>query len=242
MNADLSRLIELQQIELDAEEARRKIADEPRQTQALDARLAAAQKAVADARQQLTDSQTLRRTIEKDLAAIQGRLSKYKDQLMEVKTNREYQAMQKEIETAQLEVRALEDRVLERMLEGDELIGAVKAAEARLKDEEKAVASEREALVRQIEMLHRQLEQTSVTRGTLVSRIDPQALAVYERVARGRKGVGVAQARDGICSVCHVRLRPQIYNEVRRNETILQCDSCQRILYFVAPQPAQPTA
>ena len=40
---------------------------------------------------------------------------------------------------------------------------------------------------------------------------------------------------------CHVKLRPQIFNEVRRNDSLIQCDSCSRILYHVpAARPAQP--
>jgi predicted nucleic acid-binding Zn-ribbon protein len=48
----------------------------------------------------------------------------------------------------------------------------------------------------------------------------------------------VAEARDGICTICHVRLRPQVFNNVRLNADIIQCDSCQRILYFVPAAPA----
>jgi predicted nucleic acid-binding Zn-ribbon protein len=47
----------------------------------------------------------------------------------------------------------------------------------------------------------------------------------------------VAEARDGVCTLCHVRLRPQVFNEIRRNAQIIQCESCGRILYFV-PSPA----
>jgi predicted nucleic acid-binding Zn-ribbon protein len=57
-------------------------------------------------------------------------------------------------------------------------------------------------------------------------------LSTFEIVARRRNGIAVTEARDGICTTCHVRLRPQVFNTVRRNEAILQCDSCQRILYF----------
>jgi len=77
----------------------------------------------------------------------------------------------------------------------------------------------------------------------LVGAIDPKALATFDLVARRRNGLAVAEAKDGICTICHVRLRPQIFNTVRRNEEIIQCDTCQRILYFVpqahsATQPA----
>ena len=56
-------------------------------------------------------------------------------------------------------------------------------------------------------------------------------------MSKQRKGLAVAEARDGGCTVCHVRMRPQMFNEVRRGETLIQCESCLRILYFV-PQDA----
>ena len=69
-------------------------------------------------------------------------------------------------------------------------------------------------------------------RAELVAEIDPQALAIFAGLARRRNGVALAEARDGICTICHVRLRPQVFNDVRRNDQIIQCDSCNRILYF----------
>ena len=61
---------------------------------------------------------------------------------------------------------------------------------------------------------------------------------MFEQVAKVRKGVALCSAtRDGLCSVCHVRLRPQVFQQVRHNDAIVQCDSCQRILYYVPPPP-----
>jgi len=65
-------------------------------------------------------------------------------------------------------------------------------------------------------------------------------VAVYDTVARGRKGIAVAVARDERCSQCQVRLRPQVFVQIRQNSGIVQCDSCQRILYYVPP--AAPAA
>jgi len=50
----------------------------------------------------------------------------------------------------------------------------------------------------------------------------------------------VAEAREGHCTSCHVRLRPQVFNDIRTNDNLIQCDSCQRILYYVAR--AEPAA
>ena len=74
--------------------------------------------------------------------------------------------------------------------------------------------------------------------------MDPRILAQFELISNRRNGIGIAEARDGICTICHVRLRPQVFNTVRRNEEIIQCDSCNRILYFipVAAVAAEATA
>jgi len=132
MIPDLERLIRLQQIDSFIDSARRRVADHPALVAALDTKLASATEAVATAKQRVAENRTARAAVEKDLAMIQGRLSKFRDQLMQVKTNKEYQAIQKEIEVAQHDVRRLEDRILEHMLEADDLAAAVKKAEGGL--------------------------------------------------------------------------------------------------------------
>ena len=239
MHPDLERVVRLQQIETFSENARRRIAECPENVRALDARLANAREAVARSQQRLSDSQAARRAAERDLGAVQARLAKFKDQVIEVKTNREYQAMQKEIEVAQAEVRRVEDAILERMIEADDLGQELKRAEQSLAAEDVAVQQERRLLEEESAGLQAELEQMMTARQALTAEVPPQILAIFEQVARGRRGVAVAEARDGHCTLCNVRLRPQVFNEVRKNDSVIQCDSCQRILYFAHP-PAPP--
>ena len=159
---------------------------------------------------------------------------------MAVKTNQEYHAVQKEIGFAQGEIKALEDRILERMVEADDLTADVKRAESALQAEQKAVEAERRAMTTELAALRANLEAISVQRAEAIRALSPSVLAIFELVAQRRNGVAVAEARDGICTVCHVRLRPQVFNTIRRNEQIVQCDSCQRIMYFVPGAAASP--
>jgi predicted nucleic acid-binding Zn-ribbon protein len=238
MNPDLNRLIRLQQLETTADEARRKIADHPQRMEALDERLAAARGAVDGLKARLADALSRRRAEEKEVSTVQARLAKYKDQLLEVKTNREYQAMLHEIEAAQNDIKAREDRILETMLESDEIGVDARKAEAELKAVEKAVAAERQVMEQEVAALQDELDKTAAARQQLAAEIDRHTLAIFETTARSRKGIAVSEARDGMCMICHVRLRPQVFNEVRRNDSIIQCDSCRRILYFVDNAPA----
>lgn len=232
MSPELERLITLQDIETRAAEAQRRIAAAPAQIAALDAKISAARDVVEGARQAIADNQAARRTLDKDLLAAQQRLSKYKEQLMAVKTNDEYHAMQHQITAATSEVGRIEEQVLVNMLEADECAAQLKTSEAALKSDEAALAKERRAIEDEAAEKQRGLEQAKREREALVPEIPPAHLALFERLFKGRGGVAVAQAVDGHCSVCHVRLRPQVYNTIIRNEDIVQCDSCQRVLYF----------
>ena len=245
MHSDLKHLIHLQELDSVAERDRRRIADIPTARQALDARLETATAAVDAVKQRIAVNQAARREIEKDLAVVQGRLSKYKNQLMEVKTNKEYQAMQKEMAVAEEEISTQETRMLERMEESDGLTRELKAAEAALKSEQAAVSAQKSALDAERAAAERELERVLGERDGVVAQLSREALALFERIAHGRRGIAVAEAREGLCTLCHVRMRPQVYNDVRRNDTLVQCESCTRILYFVttaapgeAPQPS----
>lgn len=245
MHPDLERLIRLQALDTQAADARKAQTAIPETQLALDQKLEGARSAVAAARDKQAANQADRRALEKDLAALNTRLSRYKDQLMEVKTNREYTAMQHEIETAQGEVKRLEDQMLEKMLEADELASGLKAAETALKVAEQLIVKERAALDVQLAEAGATLERTLAERAALVKELPASVVTTYDTIARGRKGLAVVIAKDERCSQCQVRMRPQVFVQVRLNSGIVQCDSCQRILYYVPPpaaaaQPAAP--
>jgi predicted nucleic acid-binding Zn-ribbon protein len=237
MNADLERLIALQKLDSTAEAARKRLAAEPEHELALEARLEAARQHVAAAKEQVAANKNARAALEKDVAVQQTRLSKFRETAMAVKTNQEFTAVQHEIAFAQAEIKKIEDGILERMMESDDLAAALKTAEAQLAAETKAVDAERKTgSAAHIEM-QATLERIATERATLVAGLDKGVLATFEAVSRKRNGVGMSEARGGVCTICHVRLRPQVFNTVLRNDSILQCDHCNRILYYV-PVPA----
>ena len=233
MHADLERVIALQQLDTKASQARKTLAEAPERERSFDERIAAAKQRLADAKARLAACQESRRAIEKEVAVHQGRLSKYRDQAMAVKTNQEYHAIQHEMSHAQGEIKKYEDQVLERMVEADDLAATIKSAEAALTAEQKTIDADRKRLQAEDAETQQSLDALSADRARIVEALDKRVLAIYDSAYSRRQGIAVAEARDGICTICHVRLRPQMFNDVRRNEAIVQCDSCQRILYFV---------
>jgi predicted nucleic acid-binding Zn-ribbon protein len=104
------------------------------------------------------------------------------------------------------------------------------------------VEAEKATLGREVVTVEAALAGASQARATLLAEMEPRLLALFEQVARARKGVAICSAtRDGLCSVCHVRLRPQVFQLVRQNDSIIQCDTCNRILYYIPPPaPVEP--
>ena len=242
MLADLQRLIELQDIETRAAVASKAIAEAPGRIASLDALLQSATAALAAAKQSLADNQTHRRSIDKDLISAQQRQEKYKEQLMAVKTNDEYRAMQHQIEAVGAEVLQHEERVLVSMVEADELNAALKRAEAALKAAQAKVAAERSAIESDVKAQEAAVAECNAARARLVGALENKnVIDTFQRIAKVR-GTAVARAEGERCTICQVRLRPAVFAEVRRNESIVQCDSCNRILYFIPPSPASPAS
>jgi predicted nucleic acid-binding Zn-ribbon protein len=238
MSPDLQRLIKLQQLESTLTDARATIAAHPQRLADADARLNASKQTVEAAKGRLKDNQEARRNLEKDVAVYQGRLTKFKDQLSLVKTNKEYQAMQHEIATAQSDLGGVEEKVLELMLEADAITADVKRAEAALTIRQKEIDAEKKELTEELASVETSLKEAGEARAELVKGLEARLMSIFEQVARVRKGVAISTAtRDGLCAACHVRLRPFVFQQIRQNDAIIQCESCQRILYWIPPPP-----
>ena len=159
---------------------------------------------------------------------------------MEVKTNKEYLAMQHEISMAQDGVRGFEDKILEGLVAADDIDGEIKAAEKALAEEKTKVNEERTTRQQQASKMQGEIGELTSARAKIVAELTRDAIALFDHVSRSRKGHAMAEARDGHCAACHVRLRPQMFNDVRRGDKLVQCESCTRILYIL-PNRRRPS-
>lgn len=236
MLPDLERLITLQKLETGRAAVARVVSDVPQRQAALDARAHEARAGLEAAKAHHAAVSTERRNAEKEMAGAEARLSKFRDQQQNVKTNKEYQAMLHEIDTAKADVDKWQEQVILRMDDVDAAAAALKQQEAVLKSAEAEIASARTALEAERTGAETRLAALDKDRAALAAQIeDPRALIIFDGLVKNRKTVAVVQAADGLCTECRVRLRPQVFSEIRRNDQIRQCDNCQRILYYVAP-------
>ena len=231
MNSDLKQLIRLQAIDVSIQELRSRIDKFPGISKALDEKLRAAQSGLESAKENAKTNQGSRKKLESEISSTEGKISKYRDQMMAVKTNEEYRALQHEIEHAQSAIRKVEDDILNLMMEAETNQTDIKTAEVQLKADQVKVQNERKALEDENKRDLSALESYVKERKEIQATVSADLVSQYDRVRKHRGGIGVAPARNEVCEICQVRIRPQIYQEIKKNNQIIACDACQRILY-----------
>jgi predicted nucleic acid-binding Zn-ribbon protein len=231
MLPDVQNLIALQQADREILRLKEEIAALPKRVAAIEERLAGTRAVLEKAKAAVKTDEAARRKYESAIQDQQQKISKYRDQSLAVKTNEQYKALLHEIQFAEQDIRANEDKILELMINAEIREKDVKAAEAELKSEMAEIEKEKVEARQRTAEDEQQLAEWNAKRDKARASVDSDLLPRYDRVAKHR-GTGLSEARDHKCLACQVMLRPQTYNEVRAGTQVVTCESCQRILYY----------
>jgi len=220
------------------------------QKEQLPQRLAAAHKDVQDRqeRREQVQQQLQRHRLEidrqeLDLRSREQHVARLRQQLNQVRTNREYQAMLTEIQSLEADVSRLEETALAAMGEADELAAEQARLAEEIQETQRQVGAVEEAVSEEAGVLEGQIAGLHQERQEVASRIDPESLAVYERLRGGLSGRVVVPVRDEHCGGCHMPLTPQTISELLVSRALVICHRCRRILYLEeSAEPAEPQA
>lgn len=241
MLAELEKLISLQKYELEIRALESRLQQIPVKIEELEKEVATERANVKDADDKLSESKKTRRTLEGELEILEGKIEKYKDQLMQVRSNDEYKAMQKQIQVAEEEISTKEDLILVKMEEADGLQLELTKSKKELEEGLAHVAKLEAELQAEASRLREELNGKNGKRDAVSTDLPKDLLNLYQQIAGSRSGIAVAEAKDQFCTVCHVRLRPQVYELLRLGESIQRCDNCTRILHLAAAEPSEET-
>ncbi len=178
-----------------------------------------------------------KRVLESEILDLNEKLKKYQGQLQTVKTNREYGALLNELDVVKRDVRSREDEILS-------LEEAVSVASAELERRNEAFPVEEAGYEEQMKewraeqaALTDEIAKAEAKAKALREELDGRLLSTFDRLSRVRAGIAVAKVdmvgtQTAACSVCHVRLRPQLLSDLRLGRETVTCESCKRILYW----------
>ncbi len=241
MIPDLRIAIHLQGLDQHIAELRREIAALPKHIAEIEKQLDQHLRRLEADRAALSGNQKERKRVEGEVQSQQQKISKLKEQMLEAKTNEQYRAFQHEIEFCEQEIHKFEDRILDLMSESEALEKNVRAAEAGLRSEKEQVEREKEEALKRAATAQQEMDECLGDRGRSVTEMTPVVYRAYERIRKKRRGIAVAEVVDGLCLACNLALRPQFYQDVRKNEQVLYCESCGRIMYCNPPVVADGT-
>jgi predicted nucleic acid-binding Zn-ribbon protein len=232
MEEQLSLLIQLQEIDakIRANVAQKNLL--PETLADLERRRASLNEDLDKAQEALLAAQKNKRDRDKDLEAGVQKVEKLKTRSSEIKNNKEYQALLKEIEAAEQENKAIEDDILGLMEKIDAAAGHITAAEQRAKEEAAGIQVEQKQQEAALVKLEKELKEIEEERQKAIVRIPKPVLSQYQRLLGTKAGIAIAEARGESCSGCYMSIPPQVYVNVKKNESIITCPNCGRILYF----------
>jgi predicted nucleic acid-binding Zn-ribbon protein len=236
MLPDIQHAIRLQILDDRLTALTKEIAALPGHIAGIEKKLEAHQRRLDHDRAALAANLKDRKRLEGEILAHDQKISRLKGQMMEAKNNEQYRAFQHEIDFAGQEIRKAEDRILELMGEAEPLDKNVKAAEVSLATEKTHVESEKTGAHERTAVDRKEIDTLKAERVGIVAQMTPSVAANYDRIRKGRAGVGITETVAGRCGRCNIVLRPQFFQDLKKGETIMTCESCGRILYY---NPAQ---
>jgi uncharacterized protein len=240
----LQDLLELQSVDTRLQAVRARLASLPK-------RSAQAEKYVTAAKAELEKSKAAQLTVvrdrkkyELDVEQWKDRVKKYKDQTSQVKTNEAFKALQHEVDNGEKEIASAEDRLLEQMVAGEEYERQIKTSEKLVKEAEEVAKVERAKIELEKKEAEAELGQLSGEREHAVGEIPEAMMDHYDRIMKKHDNVALAEVRDEKCSACGMRVRPHVFQAMRRSSTdeMFHCETCTRILYYTEPTAAAAVA
>ncbi len=232
MLKDLALALRLQAVDRKIASLEAEIATLPKHVAEIEKKLEAHTRQLEKDRAALAANGRDRRQLEGEIQTQQGKISKLRDQSLQAKTNEQYRAFQNEITYAEGEIRKAEDRIIEFMEGSEALDKNVAASEIELKKQTQHVEAEKKSARERTAIDQKQLAEVTAERKAIVAEMTPNFYTTYERIRKKTKNTPIADATDGRCEACRIALRPQLFQDLRRGDQILQCESCGRILTY----------
>jgi len=199
---------------------------------------------VSGAKDKLAANQKKRRELEGEVKSIREQTAKFKRQLNDVKTNKEYSSLLKEIEETDHKIAKIEEEILNEMIAADDIEKEIKSAVRKQGEEEAKLKLEHDRTLAEQKEIEKKKAALEKDRGGLLPHIPSDQLSLYQRIARKTAGVALSPVTDDFCSICQMRVRPQILDELWAAKEIITCEACGRILYHRKPveeaEPAGP--
>ena len=149
-----------------------------------------------------------------------------------IKTQREYEALDKEIKDAIEKEQQFRKDILKEEKTCEELSYSLEKEESMIKQQEDELKNEQAKIEKESKDREKQLKSLQQDESKITPGLDEEILFKFERIIKSKAGLGIVPVKGSVCTGCHMMLPAQFVNDVRAGEDILFCPYCSRILFF----------
>ncbi|MCB4792583.1 MAG: C4-type zinc ribbon domain-containing protein [Elusimicrobia bacterium] len=231
MKKELQSLVSLQEKDIVLDRLRHRAEVIPKEIEAQNLTLTKLKLQVEELKDKYKKLQMAKKEKEIELETKENEIKKHNIELNSIKKNDAYKAMLGEIDKAKELKKKLEEEILTLMEESENEVKIIRTEEAALKAEEAKIQSVSEELNKELEKLKIEIIESEKERAEYVKDMPETLLQRYEHIRDGRQGLAIVSIEGDSCGGCYITLRPQIVNEVCKEQDLIFCDSCSRILY-----------
>ena len=238
LKEQISKLVALQAIDTQIYNLETEKNSKPEEMKKLDAAFEDKKQHLAELEKKLLDLQKQKKDKELDLASKEETIKKNQTQLYQLKTNKEYAAMLKEIEGTKADISVIEDGILGIMEQADTVKEDIAKEKEVLKTEEVKLNAEKNKVQARVKEIDDKLAQLKAERSRAMEGIDTKIMGQYDRIMKGRDSLAISQVKNNACQGCFMNVPPQVINLIKMYDRLVVCEVCQRILYIDENEPA----
>ncbi|RLC04269.1 MAG: hypothetical protein DRH90_09100 [Deltaproteobacteria bacterium] len=231
MREQISILVRLQTIDSDIQKIESRLGKVDGEIAALDSELDEFESSIKEKVAIGEKYQKTFRSLESDANMNLPKIAKSKEKLTSVKTNKEYQALLKEVEDLKTANSKIEDQMLEILEQSDTAEAQLSEKNQEFEFAKNRVAGEKAGITMAAEKDRTRLAELQVDFQTVLDTVNPDILKAFRSVRSRIGNLAVAKVEDAVCAGCHMNIPPQMYNELQRFESLMYCPQCQRIIY-----------
>ncbi|MBC2715696.1 MAG: hypothetical protein HF978_10340 [Desulfobacteraceae bacterium] len=226
-------LIELQQKEAAVAKVQSELDGLPARIEQIVSGLKEFEAVINSKKEGLSELKKVYRSYDAEIQTNQGRITKREEQLRSVTTNKEYQAILKEVEEIKKASSRIEDETIECLDKIDAAENEVKEKEKEYLAEETEVNQQKAVFEADADSERRSLNELLSERDKISGKIAPELIKQYEFIKSYARGIAIVQVKESICMGCNMNIPPQMYNELHRENELKTCPHCHRMLYVI---------
>jgi predicted nucleic acid-binding Zn-ribbon protein len=232
LNEDIKQLTELQVIDLEIAKYDADISSEQETLREMEDAYNERQGSIIELKDKIEAAEVQRRELEAEVSDEMNRIKERQGKMMQVQTNREYQSLLKEIEDGKKAVKEKEEEIVS-LMETSEANGKIMAEQENLTgDEKKALKKESTKAKKNASVIEKKKARIVTKRNKMAKDINTAALRKYDLLRTRRNGKAVVGVANGVCQGCFMSIPPQHFNNILKGDRILNCPTCQRILFY----------